>query len=124
MKKIIYVVMLFCLSFGLFACSGSSSNTVQKGWDEYAGSIKSTLEQNLTLEYVWLQDESLSSGECVYYKGYYGHHTDPNRVEGTTFYFLYDVESGSVETTTKYMYELALELSYSTKSKTGTLIRN
>ena len=124
MKKIIYVLMFICLSFSLFACSGSSYNPVQQGWDKYAGSIKSTLEQNLTLEYVWLQDESLSSGECVYYKGYYGHYTDPNRVESTTFYFLYDVENDSVESATKYMYELAVSLSYSSKSKTGTLISN
>ncbi len=120
--KIICVVIMIGIIPMLFMGCGSSKNVPQKGWDLYAGDIKDVLEKNLRLEYVWIKDPEVSSGEAVYYKGSYGSYTSAYETENTTFYFVYDVEKDDVEEITKYVYTLALELAEDYDSSKGVLI--
>ena len=111
MKTKFIAFLLFLLSFlTLFACSDDKSvSNPQKGWDlycqvgaDYLGvdvdEYKVTLQRNLTLQYVYLEET-----DTVYYKGTYG--------SRSTFYFMFLVgENYATDNDDSLAYTYALDL--------------
>ncbi len=100
----------------LLLCSCSSNNVVQKGWDMYAGDMKSVLERGLVLKYSYIKEEINS----VYYFGKYGSYTG-HQGASTSFYFAYAVEDNFVYRIDAFTYEVASSLDTAIR---GTLINN
>lgn len=109
-------IVLLLSSIFLCSCTGGV-NVVQKGWDKYAGNLKSTLERNLVLRYAHVNEEDINT---VYYFGKYGSYTG-SRGDSTSFYFAYSVKDDFTYSITEYTFETAYSISTARK---GILINN
>lgn len=106
----------FTIFIFLCSCTGSVS-VVQRGWDKYAGNMKSALEGNLVLEYAHDIDQRVNT---VYYFGKYGRYSG-SKSDPTSFYFAYSVKDDFTYNIDEYTYEARKS---SAKGEKGILINN